>query len=180
MNRFAIIIPGLIFMLMLAAGLRFIFHTVIGKITGEGIRGMVLWQSDFNNALAQAAAQHKQVLIEFARDSSTNCHDLAKNAWSRFDIAGAATDYVPVMVDIAAHPDLATKYDIATVPSLVVIDAKSQTIIRDGRDRMFSPDELLLWLKPGSTPISKLATPQDGLFDRQKTQFDEQTSTYSP
>jgi len=180
MNRFVIVIPGLMFMLILAAGLRFIFHAVSGKITGEGIRGMVLWQSDFNDALAQAAAQHKQVLVEFARDSSPNCHELAKNAWSRFDIANATSDYVPVMVDVAAHPDLATQYDIATVPSLVVIDAENQTIIRDGRDRTFSPDELLLWLKPGSKPISNFSMPQDGLFDPQKSQFNAQASTYSP
>jgi len=180
MRRFVIVIPCLIFMLMLAAGLRFIFHAVSGRITGEGIRGMVLWQSDFNDALAQAAAQHKDVLVEFARESSPNCHELAKNGWSRFDIASAVSDYVPVLVDIAAHPDLARQYDIATVPSLVVIDAESQTIIRDGRDQPFSPDELLLWLKPDSKPISNFSMPQDRLFNPQKSDFDAQTNTYSP
>jgi hypothetical protein len=161
MKSLASLIPGLIFMLLIAAGLRHIFGLVRGAVTGEGIRGLVLWQSDWNDALAEGVAQHKGVLVEFARESSPNCHELAKKGWSRMDIATAATDYVPVLVDIDAHPELAKQYDIATVPSLVVIDAKDQTIIRDGRDSNFTPDELLAWLKPGSQPKWNFSTFQD-------------------
>jgi len=176
------IIPGLLFMLLIAVGLRHIFGLVSGAITGEGIRGMVLWQTDWNEALAEGVAQHKQVLVEFARESSPSCHDLAKKGWSRLDIATAATDYVPVLVDIDSHPDLARQYAIATVPSLLVIDAKTQTIIRDGRDSTFSPDELLVWLKPDSPPKWNNSSPEDisnpqainsqnGLFAPEKNQF---------
>ena len=136
-------------MSMLAVGLRHVFGVVRGAIMGEGIRGMVMWQSDWNEALAEGVEQHKGVLVEFLRETSPNCHELAKKCWSQMDIATAATDYVPVIVDIDEHPDLAKRYEIGTVPSLVVIDAKDQTIVRDGRDSIFSHDELLSWLKPG-------------------------------
>jgi thioredoxin-like negative regulator of GroEL len=178
MKSLASLIPGLIFILLIAAGLRHIFGLVRGAVTGEGIRGLVLWQSDWNDALAEGVAQHKGVLVEFARESSPNCHELAKKGWSRMDIATAATDYVPVLVDIDEHPELAKQFDIAIVPSLVVIDAKSQTIIRDGRDSNFTPDELLAWLKPGSQRNWNFATPQDSsnlqanpLFSAEKNQF---------
>jgi thiol:disulfide interchange protein len=173
MKTVANLIVGLLFMLLIAAGLRHIFGIVRGAITGEGIRGMVLWQSDWNEALAEAVARHKTVLVEFARESSPNCHELAKKGWSRMDIATAATDYVPVLVDIDAHPELAKQFEIATVPSLVVIDPKDQSIIRDGRDSIFSPDELLVWLKPDSKPMGNISIPQDfPQFDSQKSLFD--------
>jgi len=159
-------------MAILAVGLRHVFGIVRGAVTGEGIRGLVLWQSDWNDALAEGVAQHKGVLVEFAREASPNCHELAKKGWSRLDIATAATDYVPVMVDIDEHPELAKQFEIATVPSLVVIDAKSQTIIRDGRDSSFTPDELLGWLKPGSQANMDFSVPQNFQIDSKKSLFD--------
>jgi thiol:disulfide interchange protein len=177
MKSLASLIPGVIFILLIAAGLRHIFGVVSEAVAGGGIRGMVLWQSDWNDALAEGVAQHKSVLVEFARESSPSCRELAKKGWSRMDIATAATDYVPVLVDIDAHPELARQYGIATVPSLVVIDAGSQNVIRDGRDSTFSPDELLEWLKPGSEPKRNFSVPQDGSnfgaspFDSQKSAF---------
>ena len=175
------LVTGLIFMLMLTAGLRYVFGIVRGAVNGEGIRGMVLWQSDWNDALEEAAARHKPVLVEFARESSASCHELAKKSWSRMDIATAASDnYEPVLVDIAAHPDLARQFQIATVPSLLVIDARSQTIIRDGRDETFSPNELLHWLKPDSHPLGNVSIPQDMTLDPQKSLFDSGKSQFAP
>jgi len=173
------LILGLFLMLLLASGLRYVFRVVRHAVAGEGIRGMVLWQYDWNEALAEAAERHKPLLVEFERDSSPNCHELAKKSWSRLDIADATSDYVPVMVDIDAHPELARQYDIATVPSLVVIDAKTQSIIRDGRDITFAPDELLIWLKPDSKPAWKISNPQD-MLDSQKSLFDTPKSSFSP
>ena len=181
MKYVAQFIAGLIFMAMLAVGLRHIYSIVQGAITGEGIRGMVLWQTDWNDALAQAVQQHKRVLVEFARESSPNCHELAKKGWSRLDIANAASDdYVPVLVDIAKHPDLARQYEIATVPALVVIDARSHEILHDGRDETFTPDELLLWLKPDAQPKWNNSISQDSPFDSQKSLFNSQKSPFAP
>jgi hypothetical protein len=174
------LITGLIFMLMIAAGLRHILSFVRGAITEGGIRGMVLWQTDWNDALTDAAAQHKRVLVEFARESSPNCHELAKKCWSRMDIVSATSDYVPVLVDIGTHPELAKQYGITTVPSIVVIDARSQAILHDGRDVTFSPDELLVWLKPDARPKLNISIPQDNAFDPQRNLFDTQKSPFSP
>ena len=104
---------------------------------------------------------------------------MAKKCWGRLDIATAATDYVPVLVDIDEHPELGRQYEIATVPSLVVIDAKSQTIIRDGRDSIFSPEELLAWLKPNSPPKWNTAFPQD-ISNSQANPIDSQKTFIVP
>ena len=179
MKQLASIIVGSIFMLVLAAGLRHVFEKVRGAITGEGIAGLVLWQSDWNDALAQAASRHKMVLAEFARDGSPACRELAKTGWSRMDIVSATSDYVPVLVDIGAHPDLAKQFSIATVPSLVVIDPQSQSIVRDGRDQHFSPDDLLLWLNPDAQPKWNNSFPENNGFSSQNNSFQNQQSPFS-
>lgn len=179
MKQLANIIVGSIFMLVLAAGLRHVFEKVRGAITGEGITGLVLWQTDWTDAVAQAAARHKMLLVEFARDGSPACRELAKTGWSRMDIVTATSDFVPVLVDIEAHPDLARQFSIATVPSLAVIDPQSQTIVRDGRDQHFSPDDLLLWLNPDAHPKWNTSFPQNNAFGSQSNSFQNQQSPFS-
>jgi Thioredoxin-like len=173
------IAAGAIFLIMLATGLRYVFGIVRTAITEGGVRGMVLWQTDWNDALADAAARHKRVLVEFARESSPNCHELAKKCWSRMDIVSVTSDYVPVLLDIDAHQDLAKKYAICIVPSILVIDAGDQTILHDGRDETFTPDELLVWLKPDARQFN-VSVSQDGLFNSQSSRFDSQKNPFTP
>ena len=71
-------------------------------------------------------------------------------------------------------------YEIQIVPSLVVIDARSQEIVNDGRDCVFSPDELLVWLKPDAKPRRDLSFPQDRPFDPQNSLFNSQKSSWAP
>ncbi len=172
------LILGLVMMMLVAVGLRYAFHVVQKAVAGEGIRGMVAWGSDWNDAVAEATAKHKPLLVEFQREDSPNCKELAKNGWSRMEIADATFDYVPVMVDIDAHPELAKQFHIETVPSLAVIDAKTGAIIRDGRDESFSHDQLLAWLKPDSKPMRKIEIPRD-FSDWQKNRFDGQGNSFN-
>jgi hypothetical protein len=173
-------ITGLFFMLLIFMGLRHVYGIVSAAITGGGVRGLVLWRTDWNEALADAAAQHKRVLVEFARESSLPCRELAKKSWSRMDIVNAASDYVPVLVDMDAHPELVKQYQIQIVPSLVVIDARSGEILNDGRDCVFSSDELLVWLKPDAKPRWDTSLRMDGLVDSQKGFLNSQKSPFAP
>jgi hypothetical protein len=180
MKDYVQFIPALILMLLLTTGLTFVYGYVRSMINGEGIRGMVLWHHDWNTAVAEAAANHKPLLVEFARETSPNCHELAKNGWFRGDIAYAASnDYVPILLDIDVHRDIASQFGVGTVPSLLVIDASSMAVIRDGRDYTFTPDHLLRWLKPDSGAVLKVSIPRDFTLDSQK-RFDNQNSPFAP
>jgi hypothetical protein len=174
------LVVGTVLLVMLAAGLRYMFDRVRGAVTDGNIGGLVLWENDWNEALAKASAQNKPLLVEFARGSSANCRDLAKNGWSRGDIVSAASGYVPLLVDVDSNPDLAKQFDIGPVPSLVVIDAKSQSIIRDGRGHAFTPDDLLLWLDPNAQPKMNLSFPDSSTLNSQTGSLDLQKSPFSP
>jgi hypothetical protein len=174
------LICGLVMLLAIAAGLRYVFGIVQKGLSGHGVRGMVLWEDDWNKAITEASTRHKKVLVEFARESSQSCQDLAKKGWSRMDIVSATSDYVPVMVDMDEHAELARQFAIATVPSLVVIDPDTQSVIRDGRDQTFTPDELLVWLKPDARTNWDLATPPSFTLDPQKNVMGQQGNAFSP
>jgi hypothetical protein len=167
------------FMLLIITGARHAFQYVDGSVNGDDIRGLVTWQSDFSDAQAEAQSRHAHLLIEFARHSSQTCMDLARKGWSHVDIVNAASDYVPVMVDIDEQPNLAKQFGIATVPSLVIIDADTKEIIRDGRDSNFSHDELLLWLNPNAVPKPDPSLPDYDKKDWDFTRADHQKTVFS-
>lgn len=175
MKQGAKLLLTFVFMLLLIVGMRRAFQFVDGSVN-DNIRGLVLWQSNFGDAQSQAAASHKKLLVEFARNSSPSCIDLANKGWSRLDIVNATSDYVPVLVDIDEQPDLAKQYQIATVPSLLVIDGDSKEIIRDGRDSNFSSDELLIWLKPDAQPKLNMSFPD---YDKKDSDFTAPQQSYS-
>jgi hypothetical protein len=180
MKAVAQIIVGLLFLLMISTGLRYVFNIVRRAVTEGGVRGLVLWEDNWNDAMAKAAARNKPLLVEFARESSPTCRDLAKKGWSRGDIVGATADYVPLLVDVDSNPDLVKQYSIGPVPSLLVIDAKTQSIIRDGRGDAFTPDELLVWLKPDAQPRWNTQFPDSSTFNSQTGSLDLQKSPFSP
>jgi hypothetical protein len=173
-------IIGVAFLLIVGFGLRHVFDRVRGAITGDSIYGLVAWHFNWDDAVAEAKRRHRPILVEFSRDSSLGCKQLGKKGWSRGDIAAATADYVTMMVDVDSHPELMKQFGVATVPSLALVDADSQQIVRDGRDTTFTPDELLLWLKPDAQPpldTSKLRFDQ---FNLQNNSSGFQTSPYSP
>jgi hypothetical protein len=173
-------IIGTAFLLIIGFGLRHVFDRVRAAITGDNIYGLVAWHFNWDDALADAKRRHRPMLVEFCRESSPGCVELAKKGWSHGDIMAATADYVTVMINVDLHPDLMKQFGIATVPSLAVIDAQSQQIIRDGRDTAFTHDELLMWLKPDAQPpldTSKLRFDQ---FNFQSNSSGFRSSPYTP
>jgi thioredoxin family protein len=188
MRQLGTFIIGIAFLLAITFVLRHDFDYVSGVITKNDIRGLVVWQTNWDDALADAAARNKPVLVEFMERSSQSCLDLANKSWLRADIVAATQDYVPVMVDMDARPDLVRQYGIEKVPSLVILDATTRSIIRDARHSNFSPDVLLVWLKPDAQPrwnTSSLWTNSggdsgNGMMGSQHGAFGGQSNAFSP
>jgi thiol:disulfide interchange protein len=114
------------------------------------LKGIIPWGTDWKSAGQEAIASHKPLLVEFVADWCPDCHVMAAQTWTQPPVAAALQAYVPVLIDIDAHPDLSHQFNIVSIPSILVIDPVSGKVLLDRRDHIFSPDELLAWLKRGS------------------------------
>jgi len=126
--------------------------------------------AEINEALAQAAKQHKRVLLDFGGNWCLDCHIL-DNAFRQPRIAPLLNNnFVLVHVDVGSYDknlDLAQKYRVDLekgVPSLAVLSARGAVLYSTGdfeRARVLSEEDVIAFLekwKPPATGTSPAAT----------------------
>jgi len=104
------------------------------RSTGEPPPGSAVpWRSGYDAALAEAAQSGKPVLIDFSATWCPPCQVMAREVWPDAQVGKlAAARFVPVAVDVDAHPELARRYGINMIPTVVVTDASGRELRRSG------------------------------------------------
>lgn len=106
---------------------------------------LVPWRSDLTAARAEAQAGNKPLLLYFTADWCGPCQSLKRTTWANRDVEAALRDYVPVKIDIDAHPDLANQYRVQAVPHFVLIGADNR--LKNVADGAMDSDRFLDWLR---------------------------------
>jgi thiol:disulfide interchange protein DsbD len=83
----------------------------------------VEWLHDEAEALAQAAAEGKPVMIDFTADWCAACKELEHLTYPDARIVAASAGFVPVMIDATRSDDpivnaLLKKYDVGGLPMI--------------------------------------------------------------
>jgi thiol:disulfide interchange protein len=114
-------------------------------------KNLVPWRSNLAEARSEAVAANKPLFLDFSANWCPDCQELAATTWSSPSVADALGAYVPVSIDVDAHPDLAGQYDVKAIPALFVVDPKNGEVLKQRREGVRSPGDLLHWLGE-STP----------------------------
>lgn len=102
----------------------------------------VPWAADLDSARVAAARQNRLVLIHFSTQHCPPCRNLEQTVFSQPYFGQAVSEnFVPVKIDADAHPELATQYDITSVPTDVIITPEGQV-----RHRMNCPQDAQQYL----------------------------------
>ena len=109
----------------------------------------VAWRTDFDAALAEAARTGKPVLLDFSASWCPPCQVMKHEVWPDPEVGRAAADYVAVLVDVddPRNAEVAGRYAVRGVPTLLVVDADGNVL----REATFlSRDGLLEFLSADS------------------------------
>lgn len=111
------------------------------------------WSHDLEAAMVQAGTQNKAVLLDFTADWCPPCQDMARNVFSREEVAQAIRGgFVPVKIDLTRQntpaSDIARRYQVDSIPTFVIVTSAGQEQARmvGGRDAQ----GFLNWLKENS------------------------------
>lgn len=115
------------------------------------------WQEDMGKAAEVAKKEKKPILILFTgSDWCPPCMRMAKETWSNQQVIGYVNKhYVPLLVDMPKRKlltheqakknnQLAEKYKLQFVPTIIVVDAAGVEKARTGFN---TPDDFLKFLK---------------------------------
>ncbi len=105
------------------------FASMAGLASSTAHAQGIAWRHDLASAQAEASQANKLVLIHFWTPTCAPCKRLEKVVFNSPGVAGSiARDYVPVKINAAASPEIASKYQITRVPTDVVVTSAGQLV----------------------------------------------------
>ncbi|UBM59677.1 thioredoxin family protein [Marinilongibacter aquaticus] len=80
------------------------------------------WTHSYEQARAMSLLEHKLILVDFTASWCGPCRKMEVLVWPRAQIKTLSEKFILLKVDIDANPDLAQKYDVKSIPRVVLID----------------------------------------------------------
>jgi thioredoxin 1 len=100
------------------------------------------WNTDMNNALKIAQKSNKMVFADFYADWCGYCKQLDEDTFTNQNVKQKFVQrYVLVKINVDQNPELASKYQIYGLPTMVILDSNGNVIKR--QEGFVSAGELL-------------------------------------
>ncbi len=100
------------------------------------------WNTDLNSGLLIAQKSDKLVFVDFYADWCGYCKELDENTYTDTNVQQRLSQkYILVKINVDQNPDLASKYNVYGLPTLVILDANGNEIKR--QEGYVTPSELL-------------------------------------
>jgi thioredoxin len=90
----------------------------------------IKWEKTLDAALAQAHKTQKPVMIDFFATWCGPCKMLDRQIYPAAPVVQEAQNFVSVKVDVDQQKDLAMKYQIQAMPTIVFLDASGREVHR--------------------------------------------------
>lgn len=113
-----------------------ILHT---SMVGAGASSGIDWVS-YEEALAASETEEKPIQVYFGAEWCPPCQGMKAEVFTHSSVIDASHAVIWVQVDVDDEPEMASKYGILAVPTMVYIDHQEEVILREVGYR--SPSQL--------------------------------------
>lgn len=108
---------------------------------------IVVWRSDYQEAMNEAKSQNKPVLIVFHADWCGPCRKMKKDTYSDAAVIAAADPFIRVYIDTDKQPDVAETYNVSGIPAFYVLSPAGNVVTSTVGYQ--PPKEFVAWLRQG-------------------------------
>jgi thioredoxin-related protein len=86
------------------------------------------WLTDLDAAIEQAQATDRLILADFTGAGCQYCYQMDREVFSRGDVEKAVRDFVPLKIDTDLQPEIASRYGVMGLPTLMILNETGQVI----------------------------------------------------
>ena len=93
----------------------------------------IAWHTDIATALAESKKLNRPVLLDAGADWCPPCITMKHDVWPDPEVTRlVGAGYVPLLIDVDRQPAIASRYDIATIPAVMLLDSDGAVLRRAG------------------------------------------------
>ncbi len=109
---------------------------------------LVGWGDDLHEAMQQATASDRNVLVVFQLPGCPPCRRMERSVLPDPKVTRALASLVPVQLDLSQTPQLSERYQVWGTPTYLLLDPQGRLLARDSGYR--SVDEFVSFLSRAS------------------------------
>lgn len=115
--------------LMLAAAAAFSLPTPRPAQADDASKhGPIAWLESIPDAQKAAAKEKKVIFVDFWAEWCGPCKQMLNTTYKDAKVVEKSKTFVPVLVDLDKHQDLAKKYQFEAIPTVIFLDAKGKVL----------------------------------------------------
>lgn len=115
---------------VLINGIIFTDNGLVGDNSNlNSTNSLIKWNNNLDDALKQSQKENKNIFIYFGAEWCGYCKSLEKDTFTNPQLAKKLNnEYICVKVDTDENPDLASKYNVKGLPTLMILDSEGNPI----------------------------------------------------
>lgn len=91
----------------------------------------ILWFRDIQMAKAISMEEGKLILVDFWATWCGPCKDMDSKLWNSEEFKMISENFVPLKIDIDRNRALATKYQVSSIPKVLIMNAHGEVIYEE-------------------------------------------------
>lgn len=131
-NQKILIIMGIVILgILIVFAVNNLEKTSKTQNTAQTDQSAIQWNSNLNTAMNTAQNSNKLLFVDFYADWCGYCKQLDEKTYTNTKVKQVmAQKYVAVKVNVDQNPDLASKYGVYGLPTLIIMDSNGNEIKR--------------------------------------------------
>ncbi|HZO88317.1 MAG TPA: thioredoxin family protein [Chthonomonadaceae bacterium] len=98
------------------------------SVTGHG---PIAWNDSLDSARKIAARDGKVLLVDFYADWCGPCQEMIKTTYQDKRVVQHSARFVPVLINIDKQPEVARKYNIEAIPTVLFLNASGKVLLQN-------------------------------------------------